>query len=181
MDFIKRHSVLFGILSFIFITLPADIEGIWSLIERIQSLNIVAPQVSILWLTWVTAPLGLFMLIVIIRQTRKNKLPTETTTLSNDKQQAQIRFDIGLLVIEGTEVLKGFKSVHTFADAWPIEEFQAWRGKVTDILQRHGLNTEYTLWYRDAGINIADSVLVDYINACEAGLDRLEDILKTLK
>lgn len=96
------------------------------------------------------------------------------------KKPAQTRQDIGVLIIEGTEVLKGFRSVRTFNDVWPIEEFQTWRGKVVDILQRHGLNAEYPLWFKDVGINISDSVLTDYISACEAGLNRLEGILKTL-
>jgi len=114
------------------------------------------------------------------RNEARQQITNLETKREDKKKRAQIQQDIGVLIIEGTGVLQGFKSVHTFGDALPIEEFQAWRGKVTDMLQRHGLNTEYPLWFRDVGINISDSVLADYISACEAGLTRLESILNTL-
>lgn len=113
-------------------------------------------------------------------EARKRLIELESES-EDKKQRAQLRQDIGVLITEGTEVLKGFKSVRTFGDALPTEEFKIWREKGYEILLRHGLNTEYSLWFRDVGINIDDSVLADYKSACEAGLDRLEDILKTLR
>ena len=97
------------------------------------------------------------------------------------QQRAQIKENIGVLIIEGTEVLKGFKSVRTFGDAWPTEEFNAWRGKVSELLMQPGLVEEYSLWFRSVGIDIQGSRLSDFIEACEAGLQRLEDILTKLR
>lgn len=36
MEFIKRHRILLGVLSFIFMALPQAVDAIWSLAERIQ-------------------------------------------------------------------------------------------------------------------------------------------------
>ncbi len=121
--------------------------------------------------------------LILAPYRQRNEVRERVTKLEakreDKKKRAQIRQDIGVLIIEGTEVLKGFKSVGTFADAWPTDEFKIWREKGSEIFIRHGLNTEYSLWFRDTGINM-DSSLTDFINACEAGLDRLEAILKTL-
>ncbi len=100
----------------------------------------------------------------------------------DDKKQAQIRGDIEVLIIEGTDVLNGFKSVSTFDDAWPIEEFKAWRERGSEILDKYKLSTESTLWFRDVYIEVGSTNdLSSFIEACEAGLDRLEDILRSLR
>jgi len=70
MDFIKRHSLLLSILSFVFIWLPKAINECWSLAEKIQGANITMPEISIVWFTWITAPLGLIMLGVIFWQVK---------------------------------------------------------------------------------------------------------------
>ena len=115
---------------------------------------------------------------------QRNELREKIIKLESDiedkKQRAQLREDVSLLIIEGTEVLKGFKSVHTFGDTMPTEEFKIWREKGSEIFLRHKLNTEYSLWFRDVYIDISDSLLADYVKACEAGLDRLEHILNTI-
>ena len=130
------------------------------------------------------------MMIVLIYETalaplrQRNEARERLTKLESKsedkKKRAQLREDISLLIIEGTEVLKGFKSVHTFTDAWPEEEFKTWREHGSTIFINHRLNAEYSLWFRDVYIDVSDSVLCDYISACEAGLNRLEDILQTL-
>lgn len=97
------------------------------------------------------------------------------------KLNARLRHDIGILIIEGKEVLMGFKSVRTFGDVPPIDEFQHWRGEVTKTLQNSKLVDYYPLWFSDVGIEIKDSLLKDFIEACEAGLERLEEILKALR
>lgn len=70
MAFVKRHPLLFGILSFVFIALPGAIDSMWSLAERIQGVNIAMPEISIVWFTWITAPMGLIMLGVIFWQVK---------------------------------------------------------------------------------------------------------------
>lgn len=134
----------------------------------------------------VVSGLGILVLSFLIvapyrqRNELRKKIIELESKLEDKKQRAQLRTELGVLVIEGTEVLKGFKSVRTFSDDMPTEEFKIWREKGAEIFLRHKLNTEYSLWFRDVYINIADSLLPDYIKACEAGLNRLEGILNTL-
>jgi hypothetical protein len=84
------------------------------------------------------------------------------------------------LIIEGTDVLRGFKSVKAFGEAWPEEEFKVWREKVYETLIKYKLNDYYALWFKDMSIDMSQAVLRDYIEACEAGLNRLEELLKSL-
>jgi len=65
--------LLLGVLSFLFIVLPGAINGMWSLFERIQGLNIVMPEISVIWFTWITAPIGFIMLVFILWQVKRSK------------------------------------------------------------------------------------------------------------
>ncbi len=147
-------------------------------------LSIIYPIAGVI-LGAITGIIIIFIINLILAPYRQRNEARERLinleTKSEDKEQrTQLREDIGLLVIEGTEVLKGFKSVRTFTDAWPEEEFKTWREHGSTIFTNHRLNAEYALWFRDVYIDVSNSVLADYISACEAGLDRLEYILKTL-
>jgi hypothetical protein len=107
--------------------------------------------------------------------------PFEDASLQIDnekKQKAQIKSDLGVLIIEGADVLRGFKSVKTFGDIWPEQEFKGWREKVYKTLIDSKFNDYYALFFKDTCIDISQAILSDYIGACEAGLNRLEELLK---
>ncbi len=77
--FARKYKLLFGFLSAIIIQLPQYIDSIWSLSERISS----GETMSIYWLYWITIPLGLGMLALVIWLTRK-------TVLSGDEKSKVI-------------------------------------------------------------------------------------------
>lgn len=130
------------------------------------------------------ALLFLFFLVVAPYRQRdetRSRVATLESEIKDKTQRARIRLDIGTLIIEGTEVLKGFTSVHTFGDVLPIAEFKIWRESGYSILVKYGLTEDYILWFRDVGIDVSDSPLDNFVGACEAGLDRLEGILARLR
>jgi len=93
-----------------------------------------------------------------------------------------LRQNIGLMIIEGKEVLDKLKAVEANwsgnDEATAIIYFEAWCNKVSNTLQNPELNRYYPLWYKDAGgLDHRKSHIPDYIKACKAGLDRLESIL----
>ena len=99
----------------------------------------------------------------------------------NSKQINGIKLDVSGLIFEGTEILRGFRSIKTFGDAWPIEEFKAWREKAMELFYRHKLGDYSSLWFKDTScVDISQPVLKDFIKACESGLQRLEELLKGL-
>lgn len=67
--------------------------------------------------------------------------------LENSKQIKGIKLDVGNLIFEGTEILKGFRSVTSFGDVWPIEEFKAWREKAVELFRNYILDKGYILCY----------------------------------
>ena len=97
-----------------------------------------------------------------------------------EAQMDKIRTDIGYLIIDGTKVLKGFESVKTLEQAWPVEEFKEWQENCSRILLHYRLNDVYPLWFRDTSIIVNNPLLVDFVQACNAGLNRLETLLKRL-
>ena len=75
--------------------LPQSIEAIWSLAERISGANIVMPEISIAWFSWITIPIGLIMLLIIVWQVKRSKQPVEETlALKKDGQQDALRSDV---------------------------------------------------------------------------------------
>lgn len=86
MDFIKRRRLLFGVLSFVFMVLPGAIESAWSLAERILGENIIMPEISVVWFTWFTVPIGLLMLAIIIYQGRRSKIAKQGDSLQIEVQ-----------------------------------------------------------------------------------------------
>lgn len=101
--------------------------------------------------------------------------------LDISKQKSQIKLDIGSLIMEGADVLRAFKSVKAFNHVWPEQEFKVWREDVYDILLKYKLTDFYALFFMDTNIDISQAILKDYIGACEAGLKRLEQIIKDFK
>ena len=136
---------------------------------------------------WMLAVLGgVFLLsLVLSPYKQRNEACSRVLELESEiedkKQREQLRQDLIQLVLEGTNVLHEFKSYHPFRDAWHIKEYLAWCGNGSAILLKHGLTDECALWLRDVDINTFESQLPDFIRACEAGLDRLEGILATLR
>lgn len=98
-----------------------------------------------------------------------------------DTEKSQIKLDIGILIIEGADILRFFKSSKPTGEAWPIDEFKVWREKVYGMLQNYKLNEYHALFFRDTCIDISKAILKDYIEACTDGLDRLEQILSEYK
>lgn len=91
MGFINRHRLLLGVLSLVFIGLPGAIDAIWSLAERIRGVHIVMPEISVLWFTWITAPIGLIMLGIIIWQAKRAKqLDGQQNTLRIEVQSCNV-------------------------------------------------------------------------------------------
>jgi len=99
----------------------------------------------------------------------------------NSKRINGIKLDISYLIFEGTEILKGFKSVTSHNGFLPKEEFKAWREKAVELFHRYKLKDYSPLWFKDtSSIDISQAVKRDFIEACESGLKRLEELLKGL-
>lgn len=115
-----------------------------------------------------------------IRQ--RNEARRKVLELESKKEDAirnkRIANEVGILIIEGTEVRKAFNNVDSFGKYWPIDEFKSWREHGSQVFNEFGLNSEYVLWFKDVYIDISSSVLLDFQNACQAGLNRLEKILQ---
>ncbi|MFC2014038.1 hypothetical protein ACFLU8_04080 [Chloroflexota bacterium] len=99
------------------------------------------------------------------------------------RRPKQPQYNLGNLLIEGKEVFDKFRAVGAQwsgnNEAAAIIYFEAWYNKVSDTLQRTEFNQYYPLWYKDAGgLDRFKSRIPDYIKACEAGLNRLEDTIK---
>lgn len=86
MGLIKRHRLLVGVLSFIFIVLPGVIDAVWSLAERFGKVDMTDFPIS--WLTAATAPIGLIMLGIIIWQLKR-----ERTKLSQGNALTKVKDD----------------------------------------------------------------------------------------
>jgi len=94
MGFIKRHRLLLSILSFVFMVLPQTIDSVWSLAERIRGADIIMPEISIAWFSWITVPIGLILLGIIIFQGRQNKTSQVLTNLAElRKKGVELRND----------------------------------------------------------------------------------------
>ena len=166
--------------------IPSGIQGGWQIVYQV-----LVPLIGVI--LGLATVFGVFLLKAPYKQRNEARkrvieLESEREKKANlvfgdakEQERVQLRSDIALLIIEGTNVLNGFKSVHIFGDALPTEEFKVWCGKVTELLDRYKRSEDYALWFRDVYINVGDSLLEDFVVACEAGLDRLESILETLR
>lgn len=88
MDFVKRHPLLVGLLSFVSIGLPQYIESIWSLVDKIKEQEITVPEIS--WVLYITAPLGLFLIGLIYLQTRSKEGRLRKTIKSDVNDTIQL-------------------------------------------------------------------------------------------
>ncbi len=104
MDFIKRHRLLLAILSFVLMALPQSIEAIWSLVERIGETNIVMPEISIVWFTWITVPVGLIMLGFIIWQTRRKVFRFEYASFSLETRESVLMLNLNFFAMPKVKV-----------------------------------------------------------------------------
>lgn len=86
MGFIKKHRLSLAIITFVFIGLPKAINEGWGLVERVMGADITMPTISIDWLTWVTAPIGLAFLVAIFLQGRRGKgdVPQKSTRVKKE-------------------------------------------------------------------------------------------------
>ena len=113
----------------------------------------------------------------LLREASERVLQLEKVR-EGDKKQTRLKDEIGALIIEGTAVLRRFKSIRTFGAPWPVEEFEKWRDGVFKTLDENNLDSESSLFFRDVYLN-EHAVLNDFVQACEAGLYRLEEILQS--
>ena len=103
MGFIHRHKLFIGIFSFLFIGLPQYIESIWSLVERLQEVEMTT-QFSFDWLYLITMPIGLGMLIFIILQSRKVSkavIVQPTQVVVAQQYSSQVRDTLDKLIQHG--------------------------------------------------------------------------------
>jgi len=160
--------------------LPAQIkitlEGIEALAE--QNLNIMLVDLENEWKVTITE---------IPNESYMDKLLKEATNKAEEliareqvRQREELLVDIRILILEGTDVLQQFKAVDSHSSYMPIKEFKEWRKNVFRVLDNNKLNTESTLFFRDVYIDDEHAVLKDFIQSCEAGLDRLEEIVKAI-
>jgi len=100
----------------------------------------------------------------------------------DNKKQTGLKNEIEKLIIEGTSILQKFKSIRTFGDAWSTEEFKGWRDRVFKILDENNCSAESALFFKDVYLEDDEiAVLGDFVQACEVGLDRLEEILRSFQ
>lgn len=116
---------------------------------------------------------------------QRNEARHRVTELEAEKEQTllskNLQTELSQLIIEGSKVRKGFMAVQTLGDVMPTDEFTVWRENVAAFLKRNDLISEHALWIKDLGIDIDESLLRDFKFACNAGLQRLEDISKQLQ
>ena len=110
MGFIKKHRLRLGILSFLFMGLPQAIAAIWFLAEKIQGANIVMPEISIVWFSWITVPVGIIMLAIIIFQGRRDK-----RTVSPELERRKKELDLVIEAIaEAKEITRKGQEVKVY-------------------------------------------------------------------
>lgn len=89
MGLVRRHPWIAGFLGLVFITGPGIAEFWWALFSNEPLLPTLAkkvglldmPDLSIGWLTVVTAPVGLALMAVIVLQTRRPKADSRTPSI----------------------------------------------------------------------------------------------------
>ncbi|MFC1987391.1 hypothetical protein ACFLVH_02465 [Chloroflexota bacterium] len=77
MSIIKRHPIVFAVLSFIILTLPGALNAWWSLWGKIKGVEM--PSLNFGWLNWLLPILGLILFTTVILQARKS-----TATVMSD-------------------------------------------------------------------------------------------------
>jgi hypothetical protein len=161
-EFFSTHNVSFsGIL--------------WLAGVAVQISGFINPIVA--YVLWGIAFGWFIWAVVSYKATRKSK----KSELENLKRINDIKLDVSILIFEGTEILKGFKSVTSHNDVLPVEEFKAWREKAVELFHHYKLNDYSPLWFKDTScVDISSPLLKDFIEACEFGLKRLEELLKGL-
>lgn len=161
--------------------LPAQVKVTLESIETLaeQNLNIMLNDLENEWKVTITE---------IPNEGDIDKLLEEATKKAEElkakeqiQQKEKLRDDIELLIIEGTDILQGFKAILTAGDKWPITEFNKWRDRVFEVLDKNKLDPNSTLFFKDVYIKDEEiAALHDFIQACTAGLNRLEEIVKSL-
>lgn len=72
MRFIKRHAILFAVLGFLLLTLPSAVDTYWSLIEKLQEVNM--PSLSLGVLDRLLPLTGLVLFVIVLWQIRKSRV-----------------------------------------------------------------------------------------------------------
>lgn len=88
---------------------------------------------------------------------------------------------ISTQIIHGTKVLNGFKSVKSMNDEWPKDEYKKWQEETSSILLNSARTEDHARWVRNTSIDIGESLLDDFKNACEKGLDQLDKAMTRLR
>lgn len=111
------------------------------------------------------------------RQRNEARKKLQEIEAERKTEKRKIQHDVGLLVIEGAEVLRFFRSYHGSRDFWPVHEFKVWEKSCMDMLIEHRLAKHATLFFRDMSVDFESASIDDFIRACESGLNRLEQML----
>jgi len=90
-----------------------------------------------------------------------------------------------LLVKEGTNACNAFNPHRPLpngptANNWAIRYFEAWQKNCNEVLLKYNLDSWDALFFKDTRFGKRGSSVDDYIKACKAGLERLEELLKDL-
>ena len=115
------------------------------------------------------------------RQRNEAREMLKQTHTRQDAKRAELRNQLSLYVIEGTKVLKGFRSILSLGSYWPIKEFKKWHEDVAFILTLNDMTEQNGQWFRRTGIDIGGTPsLEEYQTACEQGLDYLSEMINRL-
>jgi hypothetical protein len=115
------------------------------------------------------------------RNLAKNSVTNLQEEIANKTNRAQLRLELGTLIIEGAGILNAFGGIRTHDAYLPTSEFQNWIGKVTNILTKPELNYHYPLWYKAVSIATQSHSWQEYKIACEQGLSKLEEMFAELR
>ena len=124
-------------------------------------------------------------LVILIRtpyrqrdEARKTAIELESQLIEKIKNK-DIALNIGLLIFQGTDVLKAFKIAGNDSTFWLTIEFKTWRQNVSNFFADEPTLKKYdVLWFKDMNTDMTDIDSEHFIKTCENGLARLENIYK---
>jgi hypothetical protein len=125
--FVKKHQILFSVLSFVFIQLPPYIESVWSLIEHFNTTTSTASgtnAMNLSWLYWVTVPVGLVLFGVVIWLSNKTVLTDIEKIMVTDLITATNILDDKLNSSFNNLILKENNKVKLFQEILDSSEFR---------------------------------------------------------
>lgn len=77
-SFIQKHKwllIIWTAIDFIIIFLPQWLDAIWDLAEKIEGRQITMPHPNIIWVYWITVPVGIIMFGIAIWAVKSTKPP----------------------------------------------------------------------------------------------------------